>query len=272
MHPSTIHGADGAALHVSDWPGARPIVFVHAWGLSARQWDYQRAHLAELGHRTVAYDRRGHGRSDDPGTGYDFDTLADDLAAVLAARDLTGVTLVAMSMGAGEAVRYLARHGAARIDRLVLVAPACTPYVALAPDNPHGIDPALFAQFRREVLMRDLPAWIDANAAPFVTPETSPGMVAWIKAQMTEASLLALIACNRIGVETDFRAELARVTVPTLVIHGTHDASAPIDLTGRPTAALVPGARLAVYEGAPHGLFVTHMARLNADLAAFAAA
>jgi pimeloyl-ACP methyl ester carboxylesterase len=272
MKPSTIHAADGTALHLSDWPGTRPVVFVHAWGLSARQWDYQRAHLSELGHRTVAYDRRGHGRSADPGAGYDFDTLADDLARVLDTLDLCDVTLVAMSMGAGEAVRYLSRTGGERVARLVLVAPACTPYVAQAPDNPHGIPAELFAQFRRDVLMRDLPAWIDANADAFVTPETSPGMVAWIKAQMTEASLMALIACNRIGVETDFRADLARVAVPTLVVHGTADASAPIDLTGRPTAALVPGARLEVYEGAPHGLFVTHMARLNGDIAAFAAA
>jgi pimeloyl-ACP methyl ester carboxylesterase len=268
--PDIVTAADGTALHVSDLPGARPVVFLHGWGLSSEMWAYQRLHLSDLGFRCVAYDRRGHGRSSDPGTGYDYDTLADDLAAVLAARDLCDVTLVGLSMAAGEMVRYLTRHGTARVSRLAYVAPAGTPFTPRAPDDPGGIDPAMFEGFRRHVLMRDVPGWLDENAGPFFDADTSPGMVAWIKGLMLQASPKALVECNRSLVETDFRPELPRIALPTLVVHGTHDASAPLEMNGRPTAEAIPGARLEVYEGAPHGLFITHMDRLNADLAAFA--
>lgn len=269
--PGPIRARDGAGLFHRGWGGdGPPVVFAASWSLPSDSWAYQMLALSEAGFRCVAYDRRGHGRSDDPGRGFDFDTLADDLAAVVEALDLRGATLVGFSMGAGEVARYLTRHGAAgRVSRAVLVG-ATTPMLARAEGNPGGVDPALFEAFRREWLTRDFPGWIDANMVPFVTPETPPGLRNWVRDMALRASPKALLECHRALTAADFRAELRSVAVPTLVVHGERDMTCPLALTGRPTAALVPGAHLLVYEGAPHGLFLTHMDRLNADLLAFA--
>lgn len=261
---------DGVELFVRDWGEGRPLVFMAGWTLTSEAWAYQAAELSDEGFRCVAYDRRGHGKSDDPGRGYDFDTLADDLAAVLEARGLTDVTLVAHSMASGEVARYMSRHKGARVRSIVFLAPT-TPFLTQTPDNPMGVPAAVFEQARKGWL-HDFPRWIDENAAPFVTPETSPGMIAWIKAQMTSCSMKAVIECNRAMVATDFRKELAGIKVPSLVIHGTRDASAPLELTGNRTAELVRGAKLKVIEGAPHGLFVTHIEQVNAEIRAFARA
>ena len=264
--PSPIRALDGTGLFHRDWGGEGPaVVLVASWSLPSDSWAYQMLALSEAGCRCVAYDRRGHGRSDDPGRGYGFDTLADDLAAVMEALDLRGATLVGFSMGTGEVVRYLTRHGAGRVARVALIG-TTTPMLARASDNPGGVDPAVFESFRGESLMRDFPGWIDDSMVPFVTPETPQGLRNWGRDMALRTSAQALLECNRTLTAADFRAELRDITVPTLVLHGEHDMTCPLELTGRPTAALVPGARLVVYEGAPHGLFLTHMDRLNADL------
>ena len=269
---SLIRTRDGEHLFYRDWGTGRPIVFVAAWALPSAMWDYQMTALAEDGFRCVAYDRRGHGRSTQPGGGYDYDTLADDLAAVLDALDLRDATLVGMSMAGGELTRYLARHGSRRIARVVYVATAATPYRTRTADNPDGIPPELLEGFVRHQLLRDFPQWIEDSRAPFFLPETPRPIQEWVRGLMLGHSLKALVDCTRSMATTDFRAELPRIRVPALVIHGTRDASAPIEVTGRPTAALIPGARLDVYDGAPHGLFVTHRERLTAALRAFARA
>ncbi len=266
--PGLIRTPDGVGLFHRDWGDGPPVVFVASWSLPSDSWAYPMLALSEAGFRCIAYDRRGHGRSDDPGRGFDFDTLADDLAAVMEALDLRGATLVGFSMGAGEVVHYLTRHGAGRVARVVLIG-ATTPMLVRASDNPGGVDPAVFEAFRRDSLMRDFPGWIDDSMVPFVTPETPSGLRNWVRDMALRTSAKALLDCNRTLTTADFRAELQTITVPTLVMHGEHDATCPIELTGRPTAALVPGARLAIYEGAPHGLFLTHLRRLNADLLAF---
>jgi len=263
---------DGQHLFHRDWGRGRPIVFLAAWALPSAMWDYQMTALVEDGFRCVAYDRRGHGRSSQPGGGYDYDTLADDLAAVLDALDLRGVTLVGMSMAGGEITRYLTRHGAARVARVIYVATAATPYRTRTPDNPGGIPPEMLEAFVRGQLLRDYPQWIDDNRAPFFAPDTPRPIQEWVRGLMLGHSLKALVDCTRSMVTTDFRAELPRIDVPALFVHGTRDASAPIEVTGRPTAALIPGARLEVYEGAPHALFVTHRERLTGDVRAFAGA
>jgi pimeloyl-ACP methyl ester carboxylesterase len=227
------------------------------------------APLSEAGFRCIAYDRRGHGRSADPGRGFDYETLAEDLADVLNALDLTGVTLVAHSMGSGEAVRYLRRHGGQRIARLALVG-AILPFLAKTPDNPDGTDAAVWEGFRRNVLQKDFPQWLDDNARPFFVADTPVGMVSWVKNMMLGCSMKAVVECNRAVTTTDFRAELPRLQLPTLVIHGDRDASAPLDFTGRRVASLIPGARLEVYPNAPHGLPLTHSGQLNRDLLDFA--
>ena len=263
-----IRTRDGTGLFYRDWGDGPPVVFVASWSLPSDSWAYQMLALSEAGQRCIAYDRRGHGRSDDPGRGFDFDTLADDLASVMDTLDLRGATLVGFSMGTGEIVRYLTRYGAGRVARVVLIG-TTTPMLAHAADNPGGVDPGVFETFRRDVLMRDFPGWIDSNMVPFVTPDTPLGLRNWVRDMALRTSGKALLDCNRALTTADFRAELQSITVPALVVHGEHDATCPLELTGRPTAALLPNAQLAVYENAPHGLFLTHMAQLNADLLAF---
>jgi pimeloyl-ACP methyl ester carboxylesterase len=261
--------ADDVDLFVRDWGEGRPIVFLSGWTLTSGMWSYQMAPLAREGFRCVAYDRRAHGRSGDPGTGFDFDTLSDDLAAVLDALDLHDVTVVAHSFSSGEIVRYLARHRARRVGRVLLLAPAALPCRVRRPDNPSGLEPeqigALLAQ-----LEDDFPGWIEANAEPYFGAGAPRALVDWTVHTMLQTSLLATVELTRIQMTTDFRDALARIDTPTLVIHGDRDASAPLEVTGRPAAELIPGARLVVYEGAPHGLYFTHRHRLNADIADFA--
>ncbi len=271
LRPGFIRTRTGADLAFKDWGAGRPLLFLHPWGLPSDMWMYVMAALSEQGCRCVAYDRRGHGRSVDPGRGNDFDTLADDLADVIQTLDLDGVTLVGMSFAAGEMVRYLTRHGDRRIASLVFVAPSCTPFLLKTDDNPGGIESAQFEALRRQ-FATDYLKWLDDNARPFVVPETSIATIDWVKALMAQASLKALLDLHRVATTTDFRPELPRIARPTLVIHGDRDVSAPLELTGRPTAAMIPGARLEVYAGAPHGLPLTHRDRLIQDLLAVAAA
>jgi len=267
---NTIRTAPSVDLFYRDWQGAgRPVVFVAGWSLPSESWSYQMMALHEAGHRVIAYDRRGHGRSGDPGGGYDFDTLADDLAAVLDTLDLRGAILVGHSMGCNEILRYLGRHGSARVAGVALLG-AMTPCLLRRPDNPEGIDAEMFAFVQRE-LMSDFPRWIDDNMVPFVLPETPRGMQDWLRNMALGASLQALVECNRALARADFRAELPAIDVLVLLIAGTGDASAPFALTARPAAALIPGAQLKVYEDAPHGMFITHMAEVNRDLLEFAA-
>lgn len=265
--PSTVTTRDGAALFVRDWGAGPPVVFLSGWTLCSDFWNYQMSALSGQGLRCFSYDRRGHGRSSDPGGGYDFDTLAADLAAVLNERDLRGVTLVAHSMASGEVARYVAKNGEKRIAGIVLVGQT-TPCLMKRADNPAGIDRAVLEALRVPIA-KDFPQWIAANAAPFFTPETSPAMIEWGKSLMLKTSMQAVIECNRAMVEADFRGDLAKVTVPTLMIHGDKDASAPLPLTASRSVEIVKGSRLVVYEGAPHGLPLTHVDRLNGDIRDF---
>lgn len=267
-HSNHVTAADGNRLYCRSY-GQGPIVVLTAgWSLPSEMWVYQIVPLVTRGLRCVVYDRRGHGRSDDSGQGYDYDTLADDLEAVLSAMDVQDATLVGYSFGSGECVRYLTRHGTRRIQRLMLLAPS-TPCLPVSADNPIGLAPEVFEQLR-QVMAADYPRWVDDNEEPFVLPATSRGMRQWLKSLMLQSSLPALLACNRIMTSTDFRPELHGLDLPVSIVQGDRDASLPLPLTGQPSSALIRGARLTVYEGAPHGLFLTHTERLNDDLAAFA--
>ena len=265
-----VETRDGTQLFYRDWGSGAPLVFMSGWALTSDCWGYQMAPLSDSGLRCIAYDRRGHGRSSDPGRGYESDTLADDLAAVLDALDLKKVTLVTHSMAGGEAVRYLSRHGSQRVARLALIS-ATLPFLMKTADNPDGIDPAVFENARRNVLLRDFPQALRDNMRPFGLAETSEAMLDWIAGLMLRCSMQALVECNRALTSTDFRPELAKIEVPTLIVHGDRDVSAPLPITGRKTAALMPHATVKIYEGAPHGLFLTHAERLNKDLIEFAA-
>lgn len=267
--PNFVRTPDGAALFYREWGSGRPLVFLAGWTLNSEMWAYQMQPLSQGGFRCIAYDRRSHGRSSDPGKGYDFDTLAGDLAAVLDALEVRDATVVAHSFASGEIVRYLSRHGTGRVGRVVFVAPAAIPFLLKTPDNSNGVDGAAFDHFRATIA-RDFPGWAEANAEPYFVPSTSRAVIDWTLRMMTQTSLRATVELSRIQTSTDFRGELSRIRIPTLLIHGDCDASASLEATSRLAAALIPGARLVVSEGGPHGLYFTHKERLNRDIAQFA--
>ncbi len=262
---------DGTKLAVLDWGTGDPVLFVHGGQLGAAMWEYQMVPLLEEGIRCIAYDRRGCGGSDRPGSGYDFDTLADDLAAVIDALDLQRVALVGHSMGCADIARYLSRHGAARVGKAVLIAPT-TPFLLRTEDNPHGIDRATI-EATIAALRTDRPALIAALAGPFFGlgqpgVEVSDELVRWGINLALQASPLATIEMTRNHMATDFRPDMAAFSMPTRVMHGIADQSAPFALCGQATADAIPGSTLLTYDTG-HGLFVTERDRLNTDLLAF---
>lgn len=263
---------DGTTLFYEDTGTGRPLVLIHGWPLSSAMWEYQLNELPQRGIRCIAYDRRGFGRSDHPATGYDYDTLAGDLNDLLEHLDLKDVTLVGFSMGGGEVVRYLRTHGSARVSKVALIG-AVTPYMLRTSDNPDGVDKGVFDQMDAD-LRADRPAFLTDFTKLFygmgwITAPVSEPMIAANVELAMHASSRATLACVKAFSETDFRADLKAVTVPTLIIHGDSDKTVPIEASGRRTAAAIPGAQLLVYGGAPHGLFYTDRDRLNKDLEAF---
>ena len=270
--PREIVTDDGTRLHFRDWGTGRPILFLAPWAMTCGWWDYHLASLSAAGFRCIAFDRRGHGRSDEPADGYDFDTLADDVQTVITALDLRDVLLVGHSVGAAEAVRYLSRHRAARIRRAVLIG-TITPVTIRLPDNPDGIAPEVLEQGRLG-LMRDRHGVIAASASAFFGAPKNPVSVttleAWIRSLIDDCSLKVMLDLHRAMTSTDFRADLRRITVPTLLIHGDADVSARLELTARRTQAMLTGSTLTIYDGAAHGLVATHAERLHRDIVAFA--
>jgi non-heme chloroperoxidase len=268
---SLIETRDGTGLFYRDWGRGNAVCFASPWALGCDWWEYQMVALSGQGMRCVAYDRRGQDRSEQSHQGNDFDILADDLAALIDGLELQKITLVAHSMGCGEAVRYLSRHGSQRVERLVLVA-SITPSGLRSNDNPGGSDPASLVKVRT-ALSQDRPGVI-ASAAPgfFGVPgnTVSAEMMQWWVHQLLRCPLNSMLELYEAFTTTDFSVDLRKIRVPTLIIHGDNDVSAPIDVTGRPTAAMIAGSRLEVYEGAAHGLPITHMERLNRDLVGFA--
>ena len=264
---SYFETVDGTTLFYRDWGTGKPVVFIHSWAANSDMWQYQMIHLTGNGFRCIAYDRRGHGRSADPDHGYEYNTLSDDLAALIDHLNLREVVLVGHSMAGGEIVRYLTRHGASRVARIVLLAPT-TPFILKTADNPDGVDKKFLDQIR-SAWVKDFPKWLADNTPPFFSPETSPETMQWGIRMALQSSLKALIECNHAVTETDFRVEMRKIMVPTLIIHGDADRSAFIDLTGKQSAKLISGSEFKLYEGAPHGLYITHMDRVDRDLLAF---
>lgn len=267
-----IETSDNTILFFKDWGEGKPVLFVHSWALNSDMWQYQMNYLASRNLRCIAYDRRGHGRSSQPGRGYDYNTLADDLALLMEQLDLSDVALVSHSMGAGEIIRYLSRHGARRISRIVLVSPT-TPFLLKTEDNPNGVDRSRFDAMRTS-LSKDSPHWFAAGVPGFFGAglpgvSVSPEMIQWGLNLCLSTSLKALMECNLAMIETDFRSEMRKVFLPALIIHGDADQSVPLALTGQKSAELIAGSQFKVYEGAPHGLLFTHMERLNKDLLSF---
>ena len=270
-HPAArspyVTARDGTKLFVQDWGSGKPVLLLSAWTFDGSIWGSHIEALTAKGFRCVAPDRRGHGRSEMPSTGYDLETLTDDVAAVIEARDLRDVTLVGFSMGTVEAVNYLGRYGSDRIARLVLVAPT-TPFLVQTEDNPDAV-PRAMIEADHAAIARDFAKWIAANEAPFFTPETPEVTRAWIRQMMLRVPLPVALACRKSISFADLRAAAAGIDCPTLILQGDKDASAPLPLTGAKTAKLIKGSKLVVYEGGPHPLPLTHGERLIADMLAF---
>jgi non-heme chloroperoxidase len=272
---SYVTTKDGVSLYYKDW-GPRDgqvVTFSHGWPLNSDSWESQMLFLASKGYRVVAHDRRGHGRSSQPWEGNDMDHYADDLAAVLEALDLKDATLVGFSTGGGEVARYIGRHGTGRVRKAVLVA-SVPPLMLKTESNPDGVPLEVVDGLRQASLDNRSQLYLDIASGPFfgynrpgATPSQGLIQSFWVQGMQaghknTYDSIAAFSA-------TDFREDLKKFDVPTLVIHGDDDQIVPIDTSARASAAIVEGAELIVYPGAPHGLADTHKDRLNQDLLNF---
>ena len=263
---------DGTELYYEEAGTGRPLVLIHGWPLSSRMWEYQLVELSQQGIRCIAYDRRGFGHSDHTPGGYNYDTLADDLKALLDTLDLKDVTLVGFSMGGGEVARYMGRHDGARVAKVAFIS-SVTPYLLKTTGNVTGVDATVFEKMM-DGLKADRPAFLTDflssffNVGILASPVSNPMLAATCEDAM-RASAIGTLECVRAFAETDFRDDLAKIKVPTLIIHGDDDKTVPIEASGTETARLLPDAQYKVYSGAPHGLHFTDKKQLNADLAAF---
>lgn len=272
---STVTTRDGVELYYKDWgpKNGQVVMFSHGWPLSSDSWESQMQFLADKGYRVVAHDRRGHGRSSQPWEGNDMDHYADDLAAVIDALNVKDVTLVGFSTGGGEVARYIGRHGTGRVKKAALIS-AVPPIMLQTDSNPKGLPLSVFDGLRDASLEDRSQLYLDIASGPFfgynrqgakpsqgrIQSFWSQGMMAGAK--NTYDSIAAFSA-------TDFREDLAKFDVPTLVVHGHDDQIVPIETSGKASAALIKNAKLIVYKGAPHGLADTNKDQLNQDLLDF---
>lgn len=265
---------DGCMLYYKDWGRGDPVVLLHGWPLTADSWDAAAMKLVEAGHRCIFHDRRGFGRSDQPWDGHDYDTYADDVAAVLDAAGVKEkVSLAGFSMGGGEVARFLTRQGKDRVSKTVL-ASSVVPHVAQSDQNPNGVPEDKLQEMTHQ-METDRAAFMHAFFKTFfgVGMMSSPVsdqvlMNAWRQAMM--AGLRPTLAAAKAFSYTDFTPDLKSFEgVPTLCIHGTSDNTVPIDATGRVIADKVPSAKLIEYDGSPHGIFETDKDRFCGDLVAF---
>jgi non-heme chloroperoxidase len=273
--PTVTVGRENSAdieIYYEDHGAGQPVVLIHGYPLSGRGWDKQVPALLDAGYRVVTYDRRGFGRSSQPTAGYDYDTFAADLNALLEHLDLRDAVLVGHSMGTGEVTRYLGRYGSARVARGVLVAPI-PPYLLQAGDNPDGVPQALFDGFAAAA-RADAPAWMKGFLDNFYNMDTLRGTLVSDQAFQASwnlavtASAAAAVAC--IGTwTTDFRGDLPGIDVPVLVIQGDADQVLPLDKTGRRLPGLIKEVQLVVIEGGPHAIPWTHADQVNTALLGF---
>ncbi len=271
----TLTTKDGVELYYKDWgPKNGPVVvFSHGWPLNSDSWESQMIFLADKGFRVVAHDRRGHGRSSQPWNGNDMNHYADDLATVIDTLKLRDVTVVGFSTGGGEVARYIGRHGTAKVKKAVLIG-AITPFMLKTADNPDGVPIEVYDGIRKAALENRSQQYLDIASTVFFgfnRPGAKPsqGLIQSFWAQGMAAGHKNTFDSIAAFSATDFRPDLKKFDVPTLVIHGEDDQLVPIDLTARQVVKQVKGSRLVTYPGAPHGITDTHKDQLNADLLKF---
>ncbi len=269
---STQNDKEPVNIYYEEIGQGKNVVFIHGWPLNGGMWEYQMTSLPQQGMRCITYDRRGFGKSDWPQDGYDYHTLAGDLKALLDELNLNDVTLVAFSMGGGEVAKYFSAYGGARVKKVVLIS-CVVPYMLQTGDNPSGVPQEMFDKMA-EGMLEDRPKFMEGFAKDFfgVTLMNHPVSDAFLANNLTQvmkSSPIATLQCAKSFSSTDFRQDVPKINVPTLIIHGDEDKTVPIDTTGAETAKLIPGAKYIVYEGAPHGLWYTEKSRLNMDLTDF---
>ncbi len=262
-------------LYYEDHGSGKPVLLIHGWPLSGASWERQVAALIASGHRVITYDRRGFGRSSQPTAGYDYDTLASDTYKLIEALDLKGITLVGFSMGGGEVARYLGKYAEpGRVTKAVFMS-SIAPALRHSADNPEGVDPKIFEGIKQGI-EADRFAFLETFFKNFYNKKVVGGTDISDEAIHASfnvgaaSSYYAFLNCVDAWLE-DFRADIATIKIPTLVIHGDADQILPIDATGKRTAALIPGAQLHVVAGGPHGLNWTHAAEVNKALLEFIA-
>jgi peroxiredoxin len=264
-------GPQSTELYYYEQGQGQPVVLIHGWPLSHRMWESQITALSEAGYRVIAYDRRGFGQSGRPPGGYDYDTFAADLNDLVTQLDLQDVVLAGFSMGGGEVARYIGRYGTGRVAKAALLG-AVPPFLLKTQDNPEGVDGSVFDGML-EGVRTDRIAFLADFFPHFygVDADTQPGrdLIAYSKWIAWAASPLATAQCIVAFGTTDFRADLAKFDVPTLVAHGDNDQIVPLAVSGQRSHELIKGSRLEVVKGAPHGFAATHARQLNTLLLDF---
>jgi non-heme chloroperoxidase len=268
----TITTEDRTQIYYKDWGTGQPVVFSHGWPLTSDAWEDQMVFLAARGYRCVAHDRRGHGRSSQPGGGHDMDTYADDLAKLVTTLDLKKAIHVGHSTGGGEVARYIGRHGTKRVAKAVLI-DAVPPLMLKTASNPGGLPIEAFDELRANVLA-DRSQFFKDWSAPFYGAnrpgaKVSQGLRDSFWLQGMQAGLNAAYECIKAFSETDFKRDLEAFDVSTLILHGDDDQVVPIQISALLSSKIVKNARLLVYKGAPHGLCSTHKDQVNKDLLSF---
>jgi len=269
---SSSNVSDPVNIYYEDIGKGKNVVFIHGWPLSGSMWEYQVTTLIKHGIRCITYDRRGFGKSDYPASGYDYDTLAGDLKAIIEGLDLQDVTLVGFSMGGGEIAKYFSLFGGARVKKVVLIS-AVVPYMLQTEDNPDGVPKEAFDTMAK-AMTEDRPTFLEGFNKDFygVTLLNHPVTEAYLanaSNKAMESSPIATLECAKAFATTDFREDVVKINVPTLIIHGKADKIVPIALTGDQSAKLINGAKYFIYEDAPHGLWFTEKETLNNDLIEF---
>lgn len=260
------------SIYYEDSGTGIPVVFIHGWPLNSSMWEYQVTQLPQQGLRCITYDRRGFGKSDRPFGCYGYNTLAGDLKTLVDELDLHEVTLVGFSMGGGEIAKYFSLYGGERIAKVVLIS-AVVPYMLQTEDNPDGVPQESFDKMLKEIT-DDRPGFLEAFNKDFYGVEllNKPVTDAYLANALTQAlnaSPIATIECAKSFSSTDFRDDVPKINVPTLIIHGDKDKTVPIKATAEQAVENIKGAVLKVYEGAPHGLWFTEKDKLNQDLIDF---
>jgi non-heme chloroperoxidase len=261
-------------VYYEDHGFGSPVVLIHGWPLNGDAWEKQTAALLAAGHRVITYDRRGFGRSSKPGVGYNYDTFAADLNALLSALDLTGVSLVGHSMGTGEITRYIGKYGTERLRKAVLIG-TLGPYLVKAPDNPEGIDPSEFSGIQAS-LRADRPATLIEFLKNFYSVGGADGKR--VSERVIEANWAVAIGASPIGTVAcidawieDFRKDIARNDLPTMIIHGNDDRILPADATSRRQAKMIKNVKYVEIDGGSHGITWTRAEEINAELVKFLA-